>query len=303
MDRTRRDRIVLMLAALGACAVEPEVDPRSVDVVDAAGRPFPVRALEASVRSERHQDLLDARRDHLDALVWYGRRTAYLGRHREAIAIYTRGIEMHAFAPHPLRHRGHRHLTVREFDAAIADLAAAVERLPPEDEIEPDGLPNARGVPRTTLFFNVHYHLGLAHFFARDWGAAESAFRDTLEVARTSCRNDDAACAARYWLVHSLVRQGKRDEAVRVLDPVHRSMDLLENHAYHRLLLLYKGELEPEVLAREAEDPTIGFGWARYHVDWLGDRERGRGLLQEVVARRKRWDAFGFIAAERDLAN
>ena len=60
-------------------------------------------------------------RSDADALIWVGRRTAYLGRYREAIGIFSDGIARHPADARMYRHRGHRYLTVREIDQAIAD--------------------------------------------------------------------------------------------------------------------------------------------------------------------------------------
>ena len=48
--------------------------------------------------------------DDADAILWLGRRTAYLGRFREAVEIYTRGIARHPRDARFYRHRGHRYL-------------------------------------------------------------------------------------------------------------------------------------------------------------------------------------------------
>ena len=59
------------------------------------------------------------------------------------------------------RHRGHRYITVAQFDRAIADFEKAVALIKgTPDEIEPDGAPNPTGKPRSTLHFNIWYHLG-----------------------------------------------------------------------------------------------------------------------------------------------
>ena len=68
----------------------------------------------------------DKNRDDVEALIWAGRRTAYLGRFRDAIAIYAEGIKRHPNDARLYRHRGHRYLTVREIDLAIADFEKAV---------------------------------------------------------------------------------------------------------------------------------------------------------------------------------
>ena len=50
--------------------------------------------------------------DNPETIVWLGRRTAYLGRHREAIAIFTYGIQKFPNDPQMYRHRGHRFITI-----------------------------------------------------------------------------------------------------------------------------------------------------------------------------------------------
>ena len=60
-----------------------------------------------------------------DAAIWVGRRTAYLGRYRDAIGVFSAAIEKHPSDPRLYRHRGHRYITIREFDRAIADLSKA----------------------------------------------------------------------------------------------------------------------------------------------------------------------------------
>src|SRR5687768_12154893 len=74
-----------------------------------------------------------------DALIWLGRRTAYLGHFDEAIRLYTVGIRKHPRDARLYRHRGHRYITTRRLREAVADLerAARLVRGRP-DEVEPD---------------------------------------------------------------------------------------------------------------------------------------------------------------------
>jgi len=60
--------------------------------------------------------------DNADNIIWYGRRTAYTGDYRGAILIFSKGIEKHPDDARMYRHRGHRYISIREFDRAIADL-------------------------------------------------------------------------------------------------------------------------------------------------------------------------------------
>lgn len=105
-----------------------------------------------------------------EELIWYGRRTAYLGDYKEAIRIFTEGVKKFPNDARFYRHRSHRYITLRCFDDAIRDFkrAAKITRGKP-DEIEPDGIPNARNTPTSTLQSNIWYHLGLAYYLKDDF--------------------------------------------------------------------------------------------------------------------------------------
>ena len=134
-------------------------------------------------------------------IVWYGRRTAYLGNYKEAIDIYTRGMQLFPKDPRFLRHRAHRYITLRCFDKAIADLEKAKEMIMGKtDEVEADGLPNALNIPTTTLHFNIWYHLGLAYYLKGDFEKALYAYNQNMLVAD----NNDSYVATLNWLYITL---------------------------------------------------------------------------------------------------
>lgn len=254
------------------------------------------RQLEEA-RAAYERDPTDA-----DAIIWLGRRTAYLGRYREAIAIFTEGIAKHPGDARMYRHRGHRYITVRQFDDAIADLRQAAELVRGRpDEVEPDGMPNAYGIPTSTLQSNIWYHLGLAYYLKGDFERALEAYRACMEVAT----NPDMHVATADWLYMTLRRLGRDEEAAAVLDPISADMRILENHAYHRRLLMYRGELPPDsLLAGDANETlqmaTQGYGVGNWYL-YNGDAERAREIFERVVALGN-WPAFGHIAAEVELA-
>jgi hypothetical protein len=240
-----------------------------------------------------------------DATIWLGRRLAYLGRFREAIEVYTRGIREHPDDARFLRHRGHRWITLREFGRAVADLErAALLAAGRPDEIEPDGLPNAAGVPLETLSTNVWYHLGLAHYLLGHFESARFAF----ERCQSLAPNDDNYCSATHWLYMSLRRLGRTADAQRAVARVHAGMAVREYRSYHRLCLAYRGELDMDALYREAalagrdsvEFATVGYGAGNWNLV-NGEVERARELFREVVAG-SMWPAFGHVAAEVELA-
>lgn len=258
-------------------------------------------ALEADLRSA--QAALAASPRDEDAAIWVGRRLAYLGRYRDAIDAFSSALATHPMSYRLLRHRGHRWITLREFDRAAADLthaAAVAAGLP--DEIEPDGAPNPANVPRSTTQSNIYYHLGLAEYLRGRYAEARLAYLEGMRFARV---NDDMLVATTYWLYLSERRLGRDAEAAEHLAAITPNMEILENSAYHRLLLLFKGDLAPEAVARIDDsggigDATIGYGVGAY---WLlrGDPQRAEQAWRGVVDGPS-WPAFGFIAAEAELA-
>ncbi len=257
--------------------------------------------LEANL-AKAEADLAAAPGD-MDRLIWVGRRQAYLGRYRDAIATFSKGIAQQPDNAKLYRHRGHRYITVREFDPAIADFEKAVRLIKGKsDETEPDGLPNKLNQPRSTLHFNIWYHLGLAYYLKGDFSSALRAYLECMKVSRS---NDDSLAATSDWLYMTYRRLGRTKEAAKVLEAIREKMDIIENDSYHVRLLMYKGLRKPEsVLDPSGRDDlslaTQGYGVGNWYY-YNGDREKANEIFEKVIAG-KQWAAFGFIAAEADLA-
>lgn len=239
--------------------------------------------------------------DSADALIWVGRRQAYLGRYVDAIDTFTRGIERFPADARFYRHRGHRYITTRRFANAVDDFtkAVALTRGKP-DEIEPDGQPNARNIPTSTLQTNIWYHLGLAHYLMGDFEAAARAYAEDLKINP----NDDNLVAVTHWAYMTARRRGRHEEAKRLLAPITKDLKVIENTAYHRLLLMYKGEI-PEAELMKTVDAgldlvTTGYGVGNWHF-YNGRVAEARAIWKRIVATDQK-AAFGYIAAEAELA-
>lgn len=248
-------------------------------------------------------------------LIWVGRRIAYLGRYQEAIEKFSLGIEQFPQDARFLRHRGHRWITLREFDKAIEDLETATRLIEgTSDEVEPDGQPNAAGIPTSTLHTNVWYHLGLARFLKGDFEQALTAYERCLAAAK----NDDMRVATLDWQYMTLRRLNRADEAQQLIAQITPELKILENTAYHRRILMYRGLFQPSDLmpeegslgnpntSQQVSDSqaainlaTNGFGVGHWHLI-NGDKKRAREIFEEVVKGSSR-SAFGFIAAEVEL--
>ncbi|HEX9729376.1 MAG TPA: tetratricopeptide repeat protein [Gemmatimonadales bacterium] len=300
----------LILVACGGDAARSDTAPPPFEAVSLLGDTLRAPPLSDAVRGDRVIQLDSARArydaDTLDlaALIWLGRRTAYVSRYQDAIDIYTRGLARHPDDPRLLRHRGHRYISVRRFDDAIADLTRAaklVARLP--DEIEPDGLPNARNEPRSTLHTNVWYHLGLAHYLKGEFERAFDAYRSGLAAST----NDDMWVATANWAYMTLRRLGRDADAGALLAPVRADMDVIENTGYYRLLLLYTGKLPVDSLLDSSggplslEDVTTAYGVGNWHLV-SGRPDEARRIFETIVRAGDYWAAFGSIAAEAELA-
>lgn len=271
------------------------------------GKPLYPIALSAETRRSLEANLAAAETEYAknpmseEAIVWLGRRQAYLWRYREAIDTFSKGLTIHPKSFRLYRHRGHRYITVREFDRAVADFerAAALTANVP-DEVEPDGAPNKYGKPRSTSHSNIWYHLGLAYYLKGDFTNALRVYQECMKFSA----NDDMRVATLDWLYMTYRRLGRHGAARLLLDQVSDKMEILENDSYHRRLLMYKGVLGPEQLldTAQADDLTIatqGYGVGNWYLV-EGNGQKAREIFERVVQGRQ-WAAFGYAAAEVDL--
>jgi len=285
-----------------------ESGPGPVEAQSLLGRPLRRIDIPQKNRSQLQINLDRARKryeaDPTDAMaiIWLGRRLAYLGRYRDAIDVYARGIELHPESYRLLRHRGHRYITTRQLDKAVDDLTRAAELAADHpDQVEPDGAPNEHGIPTSTTHTNIYYHLGLAQYLRGDFEQALDAYQKCLSY----CTNNDITVATVYWLFLTARRSGAMDTAGDVIERITPDMELLENHDYHKLLMLYKGHVREDELLDNTESgelsgATITYGVAMQRLingDEAGARELFRRILDGGF-----WPAFGYIAAEAELA-
>ncbi|HCQ04212.1 MAG TPA: hypothetical protein DIT99_27590, partial [Candidatus Latescibacteria bacterium] len=251
------------------------------------------------------QAAYDANPDDLENIIWLGRRTSYLWGYHEAIGIYTEGLRKFPDNFKLLRHRGHRYISVRAFGKAIADLERATELIEGvQDYVELDGAPNKYNIPTSSNHFNIWYHLGLAYYLIGDF---ENALR-CYEKNKDFVYNYDALVANTDWLYMINRRLGREQEATAVLEPVRNDMNILENDAYFKRILMYKGEITPEELldlsgdsdlANELNLVTQGYGVANWYL-YNGQTEEAQVLFKRIVDN-PYWSAFGYIAGEAEL--
>jgi tetratricopeptide (TPR) repeat protein len=203
--------------------------------------------------------------DSPEALIWYGRRIAYLGYFKEAIKVFTLGIETYPNDARFYRHRGHRYISTRQYDKAINDFEKAVILIDQTiDQIEPDGLPNSKNIPLSTLHGNIWYHLGLTYYLKNDMNNALKAFTN-------------------------------RSVTHKYDDQVNQEMNIIENMSYHQSCLFYKGLLEESELVI---DEVALYSLANWYIYEKNDTLKAKEYYQELLKGNP--FSFAYIAGEAD---
>ena len=299
--------VVVAAIALTACScAEDRTDPSGADAtaepqaVSLFGEPLYAQVDTTGAIAEADAALAATPGD-LDALIAAGRVRRNFWQYREAIDLYTRAMELAPEDWRPYRYRGHRYISVREFDAAIPDLEAARDR--------------------ALLNWDVSYHLGLAYFLAGRFADASDEYQRCIGLAddpaaraaqsadfRSCSQNSDdveSRVAMTEWAVRAAMRAGRNAEAAELLNDIGPDLEVSENVAYYHDLLFYKGlKTSQELLDPGPDAPyrreTVGMGVA----NWMlvqGDTTGARALLEEL-AQDPWWPGFGRIAAEVELA-
>lgn len=302
----------IILFAIAACAVEKKTEAVSDDkpVVGLDGRIFNPPDLSNKTRARLDSNLSVAEKQFEENpseenYIWLGRRQAYLSEYSKAINTFSEGIAKFPQSYKLFRHRGHRYITTRQFDRALADFQQAAAMMSPVPEIEPDGQPNKLNTPLSTTQFNIWYHLGLTHYLNGDFTSASKAYEECMKVST----NDDLVCATADWLYMTYQKLGMKADADKVLARISAdTMNIIENDSYYLRLKMYKGLVLPEDLLKVSAEntdvdlalATQGYGVGNYYLT-KGDTTRAVEIFKQVVSG-KNYAAFGFIAAEAELA-
>lgn len=307
--------LILSFQACGPAEAPPEAPEEVIEAVTPEAISLDGRDLfpppESPAGKQKKDSLLQIAQNNFDAnpndlasIVWLGRRLAYLSRYKEAIKVFTAGMNVHPNAPELYRHRGHRYLSTRQFDQAIQDFEKAAELAEGREiEIEPDGLPNKLNIPLSSLQFNIWYHWGLAYYLKGDFEKAAELYEKCMAYST----NPDLLTATTDWLYMTYRRLGKEAAAKALLDPITADLNIIENTSYLNRLLMYKGLKEPtDLLDLNNEDPeqllnivTQGYGVGNWYL-YNGDEAQALTVFKKIVGTTY-WSAFGYIAAEADM--
>jgi tetratricopeptide (TPR) repeat protein len=197
---------------------------------------------------------------------------------REAIATFTRGLEIEPANALLLRWRGHRYLSVREFDRALADLT--------------------RGAALDSTIYGIWYHLGVVQYVRGEFAEAAASFAKAQPIAPDA----GELAGSTDWLWMSLSRAGRGAEAKAMLDRRPDSKPV--TNAYTRRLQLYRGEIGPEAVVTSADTDDVQVATLAYGLgNWYlvrGDHAQARKWFERSI-QSGGWPAFGFIMSEVEL--
>ncbi len=216
---------------------------------------------------------------NVDRYVELGLAQAGVRQYREAIQTFTRALAIWPNDPVLYRWRGHRYLSVREFDRALDDLT--------------------RGFALDSTNYGILYHLGVVRFARGDFAGAADAFAR----AQPRAPNAGELAGSTDWLWMALARAGRGAEAQAMLDRHPDSLAVA--NAYAQRLRLYRGQIAPGQVLTPADTEgiqvaTLSFGIGNWYLV-RGDTARAREWFQRSVASTSGWPAFGFIVSEIEL--
>jgi len=268
-----------------------------------------------------------------DRYTYAARLKAFLGDVEGSEALFTEALEQDPDNAVLLRNRGHRRITLRQFDGALADLTRASELIagtPDEHEFYPrDTIPDliniilgrmddvreqhmpvnaetiaaTAGMYKSTLHGSVWYHLGVVKYITGDFQGSFDDFGRSQELGV----DDDSLVATFDWRYMSLRRLGRHDEAAKLLEELDISglTVVAGEDFYLRRIKLYKGETTPEQAKEELSDSflalaTQGYGVGNWYL-YNGDEKAAKETF-EMVVKDGPPNAFAYMAAEAELA-
>ena len=228
----------------------------------------------------RAEQALAATPNNVDRLIDLGIAQSGVRQFREAIATFTRGIDIAPRNAILYRWRGHRYLSVREFDRALADLN--------------------KGAAIDSSVYGIWYHLGVLRFVKGDFNGAADAFARGRPIAP----NAGERAGSYDWGWMSLMRAGRADDARALLASMPDSVPSAAANAYSQRLRLYKGEIGPDQVLTPADTGDVNVATLAYGLgNWYllkGDRAKAREWFERSI-KSGGWPAFGFIASEAEL--
>lgn len=229
----------------------------------------------------RAEKALAADPKNVDKIIALGVAQAGIRDMRGAVNTFTKGIAAHPDNALLYRWRGHRHLSLREFDAAEADFK--------------------KGLALDSTVYGSWFHLGIVRFVRADFAGAADAFKH----AQPKAPDPGELAGSTDWLWMSLSRSGRGAEAKAMLDRHPDSLKVADQeYGYVKRLRLYRGQVTPEKLitptdTADTQAATLNYGLGNWYL-LKGDKTKARAAFENAI-KSGGWPAFGFIVSEAEL--
>jgi tetratricopeptide (TPR) repeat protein len=269
----------LVAVALVAVALAtPFAQAQTVEYRSRAGVEFRADKDTGGVARAQHALAADPR--NVEKIIALGLAQATIRQYHDAIATFTLGMKIAPGNPLLYRWRGHRYISIGEFDKALADLT--------------------RGNALDSSNYDIWYHLGVARFELGEFSQAADAFAR----AQRRAPNANELAGSTDWLWMSLSRANRVAEAQKALAPITDTLPITTATAYAQRLKLYRGVSSPGQVVTAADTAavqlaTLSFGVGNWYLV-RGETARARSWFERAVASGG-WPAFAFFAAEREL--
>lgn len=296
--------ILVLIACLFSCKHEnSEMNRSPVECITLLGDTlFTATTSNQKAREslEKAEENFKKNSNSIDASIWYGRRTAYTGHYQDAIQIYSKAISEHPEDARLYRHRGHRYISTRQFKKAIKDFSKATILIKgTKDKIEPDGLPNDRNIPLSTLHGNIWYHLGLAYYLQNDMSNALIAYSNRAVTEKYP----DNLVSGGYWLYMIHRRLGNKEAADKAIIKITQDMDIIENMSYHKMCLFFKGLISEDEIANQtlgtSSSDVLGYGLGNWYLYEKKDTLKAKQVYERLLKKGNPY-SFAYLSAEAD---
>lgn len=301
--------LLVFTLVLISCSTKQEqttnsTEPPTAEAISFGGKPLFAARVDSAVLAKA-DSTINAIRTKGDLTeedyILIGQQLIGSNRFKASVDNYTEGLSKFPDSFKLLRHRGHRYISIRQLDNAIADLNKAEELIRNQPDV-PEY--DATGHETGTYQHWIWYHIGLYYFLNQAYIQAAPAYEKCLAASR----NDKNIVGATDWLYNTYMRLNEQDKAQQLLEAITPDMDTDREHPYFRRVMLYKGVITPEELVDVNQDPaktSVGdvtkmYGLANWYA-YQGDKEKAMKLYEKIVQSESGWPGFAYAAAEKEL--
>jgi tetratricopeptide (TPR) repeat protein len=265
-----------MFAAAVALCVATSTQAQSVQYKSPAGVEYRAQADTGPVA--RALDSLAKDPTNVQKIIALGVAQSGARQFREAIETFSKGLMIAPNDPMLYRWRGHRYLSIRQWDRALADLQ--------------------KGYAMDSTNYGILYHLGIVRFARGEYNEAARLFGMALPLAPNAGEQGGSV----DWRWMSLMRASRAADAKAHLD---RKPDTQANtNAYASRIKLYRGEITPAQLFGPADTADVQMSTLAYGLgNWYlvnGDTANARAAFERSI-KAGGWPGFGFILSEIEL--